>query len=100
MKKLFEFRTAIRAGKFPKVVKCSWPLGKITFYKEHLEVNSILEKYSLKYSDIDYIKTNFIQVKIEHHNQNIIENIWFDMLFLGNRIKKKTEKFQLPIVFK
>jgi len=100
MEKLFEFGTAVSAGEFPKLVKCSWPLGKITFYRDQLVVNAVAEKYILKYADIDYIKANLLQVQIEHHNPDIIKSIWFNMIFLGNRIKKKVEEFGLPIVIK
>lgn len=100
MEKLFEFRTAVCAAQFPKLVKCSWPIGRITFYKDCLEVSAGFEKYILKYSDIDYIKANFLDVLINHHNPEVIESIWFDMPFLGTRIKKKIKEFNIPIEIK
>ncbi len=100
MGKLFEFKTAVSAGEFPKLVTCSWPLGKITFYRDQLEINALAEKYVLKYTDVDYIKTTIIQVQIEHHNPDIIKDITFDTMFLGNRIKKKVKKFGIPITIK
>jgi len=98
MEKLFEKRTGIAAGEFPKLVKCSWPIGKITFYKDCLVVDAMVEKYTLKYSDIEYITANFLQINIIHRNPSVIKDISLNQPFLASAVKKGIQRYNIPII--
>jgi len=43
MEALLEKATSISAGESPKLVKCGWPLGKVTLYQDRIALDARLE---------------------------------------------------------
>jgi hypothetical protein len=97
MDKLLEKRTSVSAGEFPKLVKCSWPLGRVTLYRDRIVLDARMEKYELLFSEIDYCQFNFIQVNIEHHNPSLPRDLSIDGVFISRIIKQTIAQHDLPV---
>ena len=97
MDKVLEKLTSISAGEFPKLVKCSWPLGKVTLYEDRVVLDARVEKYELLYSDIECFQFKVAQVNIEHHDPNVSKDISINGMFIPRIIKKAIRQHDLPI---
>jgi hypothetical protein len=97
MDKIFEKRIGLFISQSPKYVKCSWPLGKITMYRDNLVINAITEKFILNYSDIDFIKKNFLNLEISHHNPDVPESVSLHGLRLNKGIERTIGDYSLDI---
>jgi hypothetical protein len=97
MGKPFEFVTSISAGEFPKLVKCSWPRGKVSLYEDRMILDARAERYELQYSEIDCCSFNLLQVNIEHHNPSVPKDISINGILVSRAIKKAIREHHLPI---
>jgi len=97
MEELLEKVTSISAGEFPKLVKCSWPLGKVMLYEDRMVLDARTERYELFYSDIDHLQFNLAQVNIEHHSPNVPKNISMNGVLIPRIIKKAIRQHGLPV---
>ena len=97
MEKLLDKRTSVSAGEFPKLVTCSWPLGKVALYRDRFVLDARVEKYELLFSDIDYCQFNFLQVNIEHRNPSVPRDLSINGIFISRIIKKTIVQYDLPV---
>ena len=100
MEKLLKKATSISAGEFPKLVKCSWPLGKVTLYEDRIVLDARVESFELLFSDIDHFQFNVLQVNIEHHNPNVMKDISVNGIFSSRAIRKAITQHRLPVTIK
>jgi hypothetical protein len=97
MEKLIEKVTSISAGEFPKIVKCSWPFGKVAFYTDRVVIDARVERYELLYSEIDCFCFNALQVNIEHHNPDVPKDISLNGLLIPRVIRRAITHHHLPV---
>jgi hypothetical protein len=97
MEKLLERSTTVSAGEFPKLVRCSWPLGKVTLYRDRIVLDARVERYELLFSEIDSCRFNFLQVNIEHHNPDVPKELSINGVFISRVIKNAIVQHGLPV---
>ena len=98
MEKLLEKTTSISAGEFPKLVRCTWPLGKVVLYADRIVLDARAERYELPYTDIDCFQFNLLQMNIEHHRPDVVKDISVNGPFAARAIKDAIRRHDLPVV--
>ena len=94
---LLEKTTGISAGEFPKLVRCKWPLGRVTLYHDRIVLDARVEKYELMFDDIKHFQINAFQVNIEHRNPNVIKDISINGIFTARTMRKAIKQYRLPL---
>jgi hypothetical protein len=97
MKKLLERAASLSAGAFPKIVCCTWPIGKVVLYRDRIVLDARAERYELLYSDIDCFQFNLFQANIEHRQPNVVKDISINGFFVARAIKRAIRQYDLPI---
>ena len=97
MNKLLDKRTSMSAGAFPKLVKCTWPLGRVVLFQDRIVLDARAEKWELLYSDVDCFQFNFMQVNIEHHDPDVIADISINGILISRSIREAIARHGLPI---
>ena len=97
MTKLLEKRTSVSAGEFPKLVKASWPIGKLAVYDDRFVISAAVEEYTLLFTDIDYLDIKVGQVNFYHHNPRVIKDISLNGFLIPGIIRKAVKEFNLPV---
>lgn len=100
MMKLLEKRTSVSAGEFPKLVKASWPIGKVTLYDDRFVISAGFEEYTLLFADIDYLDIKVGQLNFYHHNPNIIKDISLNGFLIPGIIRKAITQYNLQVLVK
>lgn len=100
MTKLLEKRTSVSAGDYPKLVKASWPIGKVTLYDDRFVISAAVEQYTLLFTDIDYIDVKVGQVNFYHHNPNVIKDISLNGFLIPGIIRRTINQFNLNVTIK
>ena len=99
-KPLLEKRIGGRAGyePAPKHAKASWPLGKLTLYKDRLVIRLFLLTFEIPYSQITTIKRGwYFNVLIQHDEDSEPEYISLIGLGLLNDIKRTNRRHRLGL---
>jgi hypothetical protein len=100
MEKLLEKRTTVYATEFPKIVKASWPFGKVTLFQDHLTLSAVFEEYTLSYSDIEIVEFQLMRVIFHHHNSQIPKTLMLSGPLIPGIIRRAIKQFNLPIITK
>ena len=97
MKTLLDKAASLSAGEFPKLIKCSWPLGRVRLHEDRLWLDACAEQYELLYSDIEHFQFNLFQVNITHHDPKVTRDISINGFFISRAIRKAIAEHHLPI---
>jgi len=97
MQQLVKKRTSVSAGEFPKLVKANWPLGQITVCDDRFVLDAVSEKFTLLFTDVDYVDILPGQVNFYHHNTDVPKDIGVNGLFIARILRKAIGELGLPV---
>jgi len=60
-------------------------------------VNAGVERYELPYEEIDRLQINALQVNIEHHRADVIDDITISGILAARRIRQTVQQHDLPV---
>ena len=88
------WHTGMRLNK----AKFSWPLGKLSLFRDRLEIKGLLlPTVTLQFDEIDIIRSSLLRVMVEHDNEDVPDYVALTGWGLSGAVRDAVRRNNLPV---
>jgi len=88
----FVMRSKVWSSVYTEGVRASWPMSKISFFKDYLVLKVLYKTFEIKYTDIEYINKIITGIQIHHHAKDVDKYVYISGIGNGSILYKKLKK--------